>query len=252
MFIKSLRLNLKLCSETMAISLLLLLFGLVVFLYLKASVRELAVRGAFACILFIIALYQMIKGFGQLYIGSLSGNEAHSVMALPLSPKQMAAGKIIAGGLWMTAFNGSIAGLLVLSQNGISFWGFYITLTNFVDYLTIRGNSPFAVGFIFFLTPVCGLLSALAASAMFLAISLATGDKRCVRYGLYLLFFGAVSGIPFVFVGLFWQFGWKCSLLLIIICYAVIVLCVGGLLYRYTYRYLERRYDLKAKEAADE
>lgn len=248
MFIKSLNLNLKLCSEKLAVSLLLLLFGLILFLYLKGSVAELVVRGAFTAVLFIIALHQMMKGFGQLYIGSLSGDEAHTIMALPLPAKKMAAGKIIAGGLWMAAFSGGIALLLVLLQNGISFWGFYTTLNNFVDYLTIRGNSPLDVGVIFFLTPVCGLLSALAVSAMFLAISLAAGDKSGVRYGLYLLLLGAVLGSPFVLIWLFWQFGWKYSMLLVLVSYIIIVLCVGGLLYRYACRYLERRYDLRGEK----
>ena len=63
-------------------------------------------------------------------------------MALPLSAKQMAAGKIIAGGLWIAAYNGLIAVLLVLEQNGISYLGFCTTLNDFVDYLTIRGTAP--------------------------------------------------------------------------------------------------------------
>ena len=247
MFIKSLNLNMKLCSVRLGVSLLLLAFGLAIFLYLESSGGGQVIGAGFTGIFFMIGVHQMLKGFGALYIGSLSGDEAHSVMALPLSAKQMAAGKIIAGGLWIAAYNGLIAVLLVLEQNGISYLGFCTTLNDFVDYLTIRGNSPLAVGFIFFLTPLCGLLSALAVSAMFLWISLIAGDKKGVRYGLYLLFLGAVFGIPFFFAWLFWQFGWRCSMLLVIACCFAILLCAGGLTYRHTHHYLEMRYDIKGR-----
>ena len=43
---------------------------------------------------------------------------------LPLSAKQMAAGKIIAGGLWIAAYNGLIAVLLVLEQMESAIWDF--------------------------------------------------------------------------------------------------------------------------------
>lgn len=240
MFIRSFNLNLKLCGEKMGISLLLLSFGLIIFLFTDVSPGAIF-SGAFL----IAALYQMMRGFGQLYIESLSGNEAHSIMILPLSAKQMAAGKITVGGIWIAAFSGVIAVLaVILYQNGVSTMDFKTILDNFVDYLTIRGNSPLAVGFIFTLIPVSWLLSCLTVSVAVLALSLKLAGKKRFHYGIWLILLGTIPGIDLILFGMFHQFAWKWSMLAVILFYIAVLAMVSGILYRYAYRYLDQCYDL--------
>ena len=63
MFIKSLNLNMKLCSVRLGVSLLLLAFGLAIFLYLESSGGGLVIGAGFTCIFLWDWSAPDVKGF---------------------------------------------------------------------------------------------------------------------------------------------------------------------------------------------